>query len=180
MLLLLMRHGPAVDRNLFEGPDAARPLTPEGRQKTRLACRGLLAQLGRLDRLAASPAVRTLQTATILRAELARVPAAPADKITTLRRRPVALTLETWPELLATDLGPLCERLSAAQGRTVVCVGHEPMLSQLVARLLCGSVDCLEIRLKKCGVLALEIDWDTGGAALLWHLAPAQLRRLAS
>ncbi len=179
MLLLLMRHGPAVDRNLFEGPDAARPLTPEGRQKTRLACRGLLAQLGRLDRLAASPAVRTLKTATILRAELARVPAAPADKITTLRR-PVALTLETWPELMAADLGPLCERLREVRDGTVVCVGHEPLLSQLAARLLCGSEDCLEIRLKKCGVVALEIDWESGGGALLWHLAPAQLRRLAS
>ena len=69
MELLIVRHGPAGDRAAWANAgrrDAQRPLTPDGRRRTKLAAEGLRAVYGRTELVASSPWTRALQTAAIV------------------------------------------------------------------------------------------------------------------
>ena len=66
MILYLVRHGIAIDRaDPKSPPEAERPLTAKGVQKTRLAALGLRALGAKPDVLITSPYVRAAQTAEI-------------------------------------------------------------------------------------------------------------------
>src|SRR5271156_6739873 len=66
MILYIVRHGIAVDRNDPKSPsEAERPLTAKGVQKTRSAALGLRALGAKPDVLMTSPYVRAAQTAEI-------------------------------------------------------------------------------------------------------------------
>ena len=66
MQLFVIRHAIAADPSP-ERPDAARPLTAEGREKFVQAVRGARRLGWRFDRLYHSPLVRAVQTAELLR-----------------------------------------------------------------------------------------------------------------
>src|ERR1700684_1684775 len=71
MILYLVRHGIAVDRTDPKcPPEAERPLTARGVQKTRSAALGLRALGVKPDVLITSPYVRAVQTAGIFGAAL--------------------------------------------------------------------------------------------------------------
>jgi phosphohistidine phosphatase len=159
MQVLVMRHGPALDRAGWEENDAARPLSADGIDKTRLAARGLKHLGIRPQVLAASPLVRAIQTAQIVEAEL-------------------GAPLEVWPELAAlveedADLEPIVARATAQASTCVLLVGHEPGCSRLLSLLLCGDAEALAFNWKKAGVACLE------DGALLWFATPKMLRGLA-
>ena len=66
MELLVFRHGPAGDKKEWMAAgrdDSLRPLTKDGRDKTRKAAAGLSRLLDGLDVIAASPLKRAAQTA---------------------------------------------------------------------------------------------------------------------
>src|SRR5208283_4799726 len=66
MILYIVRHGIAVDRaDPKSPPEAERPLTAKGVQKTRSAALGLRALKVKPDVLITSPFVRAAQTAEI-------------------------------------------------------------------------------------------------------------------
>src|SRR6202047_4631988 len=76
MILYLVRHGIAVDRaDPKSPPEAERPLTAKGVQKTRLAALGLRALGAKPDVLITSPYVRAAQTAEIFAEALGFPPA---------------------------------------------------------------------------------------------------------
>lgn len=141
--LLLVRHGPAADRESWPGEDAARPLTEEGREKTAGVVRGLKALGVRLDLLLHSPWTRAVETAALM---------AP------LRSGPVVLATE----LVVPPTRAVVEALLAqAEGQdTVALVGHEPHLSALLGALL----------LKRG---AVPVVWKKGGVAWVQAEAPA-------
>ncbi len=69
MRLLVIRHGPAGDRDEFAKTgkdDSERPLTTDGKAKMRRAARGLRALVPHIDVLASSSHVRAHQTARIV------------------------------------------------------------------------------------------------------------------
>jgi phosphohistidine phosphatase len=164
MMLYVIRHGIA-EEVAPDGSDRARRLTPSGRRKMRAAAAGLRALGMELDALLTSPFPRAAETAALVSEALGGGAAphelaalepgvAPAD---TLR----ALTAFTRSERVA-------------------IVGHEPGLSALIAMLLTGSPEGMQVVMKKGGVAALEVR-DPGrraGATLRWLLTPKQLRRL--
>ena len=69
MKLLVIRHGPAGDREAWatEGrDDRLRPLTPDGKKEMRQVAKGLRTLIPGIDLIATSPLVRAAQTAEIV------------------------------------------------------------------------------------------------------------------
>ncbi len=143
-MIHLLRHGDA-EPDQGEG-DAARRLTPKGEAQARAAGQAM-ARLGiRVDSCLASPRVRAWRTA-----ELA------------------CESLGIEPELCAPIGTGRYDTLDLASGHgNVLIVGHEPVLSQEIARLTGANV-----RLKKGGLATLEPN--------LLHtlLRPAELSAIA-
>ena len=151
--LLLLRHGIAE----LGSPDALRPLSPAGRQRTKAVVAALVQRQLRCDRLLSSPLRRAWQTAELAVAgglapaiELAE-PLAPGGE---------ALV---WLHALAAR-----EELA---GQRLALVGHEPDLSTLATRLLGAQPGVLQ--LKKAGMALLQ--WQPQGGARLLLLATPKL-----
>ena len=124
MDLVLWRHAEAYDAG-EQGDDLARALTPRGEKQAARMAAWLDRQLPEGVRVLASPARRTEQTAMALdrryklRAELA--PGAAAADV---------LELVGWPDGKS----------------TVLLVGHQPTLGQVIARLLGLPSDACSVR----------------------------------
>ncbi len=175
MRLLLVRHGPAVDRRAWGAQgkdDRKRPLTEEGVERTRKAATGLARLVDAPDVVASSPYVRAIETARIVAEALgegggdedgAREP-----------ERVEALAHDADPR----DLLPWLEKRSGAS--LVVAVGHEPQLGRLATWLLSGAARPF-LGLRKAGACLLDLGDDPkpGTARLLWLVEPSQLRRVA-
>ena len=168
MLLLVVRHAIAEDRQLFartRRKDALRPLTPYGRAQMRRATKGLRRVLPAIDIVGTSPLTRTVQTAEILSAayggpEVVRVAA--------LDHRPDPAGFVRWLR-------------SCRDAEVVGIVGHEMHLASLVSWLLSGKLGSF-VPLKKGGACLLLFNGAVGAgkATLVWSLPPAQLRALGA
>lgn len=164
--LFVFRHGPAGDRDATRWPDdALRPLTPEGRQRTAAAVRGIRAAFAPGPALIlASPLARARQTAELARKGL-RLPAQALEICEALM--PGAAVRDLLAAIAACGKGP------------VMIVGHEPDLSRFVAHLLCGQPGGVALELKKAGLCVLDVQpKPVPQATLLSLLRPAQLRAL--
>lgn len=141
-----LRHGPAAD-------EEPRPLTPEGREKTERAARGIARLDLGIDAVLSSPLPRALETAEIL----ARVLGLPKPRTS---------------DLLLPDAD--AERLLPSLRAAVpALVGHEPSLSRAVSRLIGGGA----VSLKKAGMAFVETTSASRGTLRLL-LPPAVLRAL--
>ncbi len=161
MKLLLVRHAAAVPRGTPGVADDDRPLTPDGRKKFEVAAKGLARIADRPDVLLTSPLPRAKATAEI---------AARAFRRIEPRTEP-ALAHDSVEEIIAA-----LQKVSSAN--TVAMVGHEPVLSAVLARLLEAS-DAARLAFKKGG--AALVDLPNGPKApgrLLWFLKPRILRAL--
>ncbi|MEB3235812.1 MAG: phosphohistidine phosphatase SixA [Cyanobacteriota bacterium] len=156
MQLLLLRHGIAEDGH----PDASRPLSPAGRQRTQAVLQRLVRLDLQCDPIVSSPLLRARQTAELaVAAGLApalqlAAPLAPGGNA-----RPWLL------QALATGLGAGSQRLGL--------VGHEPDLSLLAAGLIGAPAGSLQ--LKKAGVIVLLWDPAAAVARLQWLASPRLL-----
>lgn len=166
MNLSFLRHGLAADAQAAGlEADRARPLTDEGRDKTRRVADGLR-RLGLVfDCILTSPLVRARETAEI-----------------------VATVLGTKKALHVTDhlvpgatLHALVDELNRhhAGCAEILLVGHEPDLSRHIAVLTSGR-PAVQIEMKKAGLCRLEIEDLRAGrcATLQWLLPPKLLVRL--
>lgn len=162
MTLYLLRHGIAEDPDPG-GTDRDRRLTPRGRLRMRRAARGLRVLVRRLDALYTSPYPRAAETAALVAAAMGHGLAV---------RELDALVPGTSPM-------DVVRALRALRGDRVMLVGHEPTLSKTAALLLTGSVDGLQIDLKKGGCIAVTLRAATPRSAVLeWTATPRALRRL--
>lgn len=163
MELLIVRHGPAVERGTAGYADEERPLTDEGEKKFGKAARGLARILPKPNVLLTSPLPRAHRTAE--------------------------LAAEAWGGASITVAPPLAggaiEELDALlqAHRDAGCIalfGHEPDVSELLARLL-GTRHDDRLAFKKGGAALVELEGGRldGGGTLLWFLPPRVLRELA-
>ncbi len=161
MQLIVIRHAIAVPRGTPGMPDEDRPLTPEGEQKFREAARGLAALVDRPDALLTSPWRRAKQTAAIAAAAWGKIE-----------------PLET-PALASGSFDEQAEVLDGyPRDATVAVVGHEPWVSELLARLL-GTRHDERLEFKKGGAALVEVPGRlAGGGRLVWYLPPKVLRKL--
>ena len=116
--LILLRH--AKSDWSGDEPDVARPLAKRGRRQAPEAGRWLAAHFHRLDLALVSPAERARETWTLVESELPHPPRTRLDD--RLYAAPAGTLLEVLREV-PEDLG------------TVVLVGHNPGLQDLLERL---------------------------------------------
>lgn len=162
MKACLFRHGPAVERGTPGVEEDERPLTSEGRKRTRRAARGIAKlELG-IDLIVSSPLPRALETATIL-ADVLGLPEPEIDE-------------RLHDERGGKDVVEVLKSLDAA---CPVLVGHEPSLSQALSLLVAGAAGS-EFAVRKAGFAVLELV-QAGAkprARLVQLLAPSVLRAL--
>lgn len=160
MILLLVRHALAADRDDAEYPDdTLRPLVGRGKRAQRRVSRWLVERGYEPTAVLSSPWRRAWQTAGIL-----------------AREAGLAKEARTSCPALATD--PRLDALAEAVGtrgneEVVALVGHEPWIGELASLLLTGSPTRLAIDFPKSGVVGIEITTIGAGAGrLLFFHAP--------
>ncbi len=153
MRLILFRHGPAVEREAWQGPDHLRPLTDEGRKRTRQVVKAAK-RLLKTDRLLTSPWVRARETTAILADVLGLDP----DEV----------------DWLAGGIASADERIRELPHQDAILVGHEPDLGELAGLLKGGR----PVPLKKAGFAILEGDPVPQGMTLVTLLSPKVLLTL--
>lgn len=142
-MIYLLRHGDAEDG---DGDDAARRLTAKGARQADAAGQALAALSAGIDVCLTSPKVRAVESAQHA-------------------CRALEIEAETAPELR----GGAFDALDLAAGRgNALLVGHEPDLSNEVARLTGAS-----IKLRKGGLAILD------GGTLVALLRPRDLASIA-
>jgi Phosphohistidine phosphatase SixA len=153
MLLLLIRHAHAGDRDAERWPDDRdRPLTDKGRKTQRKVSRWLGQHDLTPTNVLTSPWVRAAETAQILADELA-LPQPPIP-CTALARAP--------------DLSRLADDIGEPSSNAIVAlVGHSPWMEELAALLLVGSTASLKLDFPKSGVLGLDLESVEAGAGEL-------------
>ena len=136
IILYLVRHAHAVDAT----EDAARPLSPKGREQVRTLAK-FLRKSGAFqpEEVWHSPLVRSHETAALLARQL---------KLNVPLVLQPGLEPEDQPEGVA-------RRLRSAT-RSVAVVGHEPHLSALASLLVRGRAAPPAFVMKKCTALTLE------------------------
>ncbi|MBL8918363.1 MAG: phosphohistidine phosphatase SixA [Myxococcaceae bacterium] len=150
MELFLIRHAIAEDGD----DDDARALTKKGGRRFD-AMVALLEALGvRFDRVLHSPKLRAVQT---------------AERLHTLVDGPFEVT----NHLVG---APSKALLEACVGERVALVGHEPMLSALLAWLVTGAAGGGSFELKKGAVACLEGEPRPGGMTVRWLIPPKVAR----
>jgi phosphohistidine phosphatase len=161
MQLIIIRHAIAVPRGTPGIPDGERPLTAEGESKFREAARGLARLVDRPDLLFTSPWLRAKQTAAIAAAAWGRLEPKEEPAFAGGSFDEQAAVLDACP-----------------RNATVAVVGHEPHVSELLARLL-GSPHDDRLAFKKGGVALVDVPGRLGdGGELTCFLPPKVLRKL--
>lgn len=160
--LYLVRHGIAEDREIFKTTglsDHLRPLTPLGQKKMMKISKWLSVMIPEsLDFVIESPLLRSKQTLDILLEDLTAK----------CRLEFSLLDPSQAPELLV-------EKILTMKGSQILCVGHEPHLSELLALFL-GFDPNLQspFKFKKGGVACLSFKSyeDSLKVTLEWLVAP--------
>lgn len=166
MELYLLRHGIAVERGTAGyHQDSQRPLTAKGRRRMERISRGMKKSGLSFDLVLSSPFVRARQTAEIV---------ARAFKATRRLKFSEHLAPDGEPEDLLHDLTRLYQR-----PKSVLLVGHEPYLSNLMTTLLAGK-PIFNVNFKKGGLCLLTVGSLRLGscATLEWLLTPKQIAAL--
>jgi phosphohistidine phosphatase len=168
MKLYLLRHALALEpgtRGITR--DADRPLAPEGERKTRRTAEAMQALELSFDLILSSPFLRARQTAEII-----------ANAFNAKKLLEFSATLApggSFRKLIA------CLNHDQPPRISVLLVGHEPYLSDLIALLVFGQEQS-GVVMKKGGLCGLAIEGTLKPArcaALEWLLTPRQLRLIA-
>lgn len=153
--LYLLRHAHAGNAATWTGDEAARPLSARGKDQAHrlgklLAARGVVP-----DTIVSSPKVRARQTANIV-ADALGVGVANDDRLAEMF-----------------DLDALAGLMAGVGGTSLMVVGHDPDLSDLLATLL-GAAE-LPMRKGACARVDLAMPLGPGCGILRWLVPPELL-----
>jgi phosphohistidine phosphatase len=164
MDVYIMRHGIAEEAGA-SGLDRDRELTAEGRERSSQAGKALRKLGVKLDLVLSSPYPRAWETARLV-----------AEEVTGgkhLQKCEALASGQSRSDALA-EL-----RKCAKAHSSILAVGHEPDLSQMISLLLSGSPR-LGIHMRKGAVCKLSFGaFDLGAATLEWLLTSRQLEHIA-
>jgi phosphohistidine phosphatase len=161
MELLIVRHASAVERGTAGYEDDDRPLTEDGEAKFAQAARGLARIVPAPNAMLTSPLVRAHRTAEIAAAAWGGLP------------------LTVTPVLAGGSFAELAALLATYREQAVVALfGHEPDVSELLARLL-GTSQAGRLEFKKGGAALVGMPGRLeAGGRLIWFLPPRLLRMM--
>uniref|UniRef100_A0A832H1N8 Phosphohistidine phosphatase SixA n=1 Tax=Oscillatoriales cyanobacterium SpSt-402 TaxID=2282168 RepID=A0A832H1N8_9CYAN len=158
MELYLIRHGLAGESGSYPNDDE-RPLTEEGKKKTRQVAKRLVSLGLQFDLILTSPLVRAHQTATILMDVGLGAQLENANYLADGNIDRWLAWLKSW---------------EVGKHRQLALVGHEPSLSQWAEQLVWGEAKGA-IEFKKSGVLGLVLPTHgspIGRSTLFWLTPP--------
>ncbi len=163
MIIYLVRHAVAMEREDWDGSDEARPLTEEGTERMKEAARGLLKMGLKADRVFSSPLKRARQTADILVKELGMAKIELIDSLAPGNAPPYVLK----------------ELDSLKADGDVMLAGHEPDMGHLAAFFLGAG---RQIPFKKGAIMAIEFEGrpGQGKGKFLWYMPTKIMRHLSS
>lgn len=155
MLIWLVRHAVAVEREEFDGPDEARPLTDKGRRQFRAFVKWLESATAAPGAIVTSPLVRAVQTAEILRKGMG------------LKKKDV---LENAALAPGADPHGLLGVAKAAGFDSMALVGHEPDWSAALSAFVGGGAFDFD----KGSIAAVEFTGEPapGAGRLCWFAGP--------
>jgi len=162
MNIYLLRHATAKKRNLLKYPNDDRPLTAQGAIKMRKIAKGISRICPKTDLIISSPLKRSRQTAKIL---LGAVDGGKRVKI----------SRDLLPGSAVSKKISLIRKYKS--NKNIFLVGHEPDLSQLLAKLL--GVNSVPFEFKK-GAVALTMLGNGKKCILIDFLSPKVLIRLGA
>lgn len=166
MDLYILRHGRAGTRGPEYPDDSKRPLTQDGRARIGAIAKAMETLGVHYDRALTSPFTRALETAEIV-----------------TRAHGTSRSLVEVDEL-GQGRGPegalRAIRRDHAEHESLLVVGHEPDLGELVSRLATGANDGLRITLKKGGLVKLVLPSlaPRARATIEWVLTPRHMMRM--
>ncbi|HZP35700.1 MAG TPA: methyltransferase [Methylomirabilota bacterium] len=164
MRLVVMRHADAGDPDPARWPDdRERPLTEQGRREhAQVAAALRRAGLG-VDRILTSALARARETAAITARAYGGAPALEESELLGDRAEPARIVAA----------------LARVEKGSLLCVGHEPTLSRLVAVLISRDGSA-RVEMRKSGVAVIDFAGpvEAGRGVLALHLGPAELTRL--
>jgi phosphohistidine phosphatase len=155
--LYLVRHADAGNPEQWDGPDAARPLSPKGEKQSERLGR-FIAGIGfRPDAVISSPKLRASQTADIVAGKLGV---------------PVTLDERLAGGVDVSDLEAILR--DAGDPRRAVLVGHDPDFSSLL-QSLCATGN---VEMKKGALARIDVDRPAGPGRgdLRWLVPPDLLK----
>jgi phosphohistidine phosphatase len=165
MDVYLFRHAEAGKRLPARARDIERSLTAEGVEELEDVARSLARLKIRPDNIVSSPLKRSRETANIVAKALKE-----RGKV------------EVWDELKPEgSKQELFKRLSKLKPEsTVICVGHEPYLTQAINEVM-GHQGPPRILLRKCGLARLSVSAFSPKVEgeLRWLLTPRLLKRMS-
>jgi phosphohistidine phosphatase len=165
MDLYLFRHAEAGNRLPAQARDMERSLTADGKEELEDVARSLARLKIKPDHIISSPLKRTRETADIVAKSFKQ-----RGKV------------EVWDELKPEgSKQELFKRLSKLKPEsTVICVGHEPYLSQAINEVM-GHQGSPKIVLRKCGLARLSVKAFSPKVEgeLRWLLTPRLLKRMS-
>ena len=164
MDLFILRHGDAGRRSAVFKDDSKRPLTLDGKKEIEEISKGLLSLGIEFDYIFSSPLLRSKQTAEIVFNNLkCKNQLSELDEL-----KPEGSKLQLYKKLS-----------NLKQESSVLIVGHEPYLSELVGEAVSGGNS--RIDLKKAGLIRIRttafIPKIQG--ELRWLLTPKHLKRIS-
>ena len=160
MDLFVLRHGKAGPSS-DESDDRKRALTDDGRNEIRKVARWMRSKKFEFGIIATSPLTRAYDSAEIVARSLGR-----KDQ------------LAVWEELApGGDPDTICYHVAQSREDAVVLlIGHEPLLSMLISRIIAGN-DTVSLVLAKGGLAKIRnysFDKRPSGD-LQWLLTPGQM-----
>ena len=168
MRLILFRHGIAKPIS-HTHHDFDRDLSPLGKTRTQLAALGLARIIDQPQAILSSPKVRAIQTASFL-------------------SNAFDIPTETFDVLADGPAKKILQSLRNRKEDTVILVGHEPLLTDII-RLLCfpkAAIGSIQLKKAACAMIEATIRNDEianskmpAGAMLHWIIPPRVLRQLA-
>jgi phosphohistidine phosphatase SixA len=165
MRVVLMRHAEAGDADPSRWPDDRdRPLTHEGRLEHAQVAAGLRRMGVGFERILTSPLVRARETADITARAYGGTPAPEETELLGDRAEPARIVAA----------------LPGFGASSLLCVGHEPTLSRLVAVLISRDGSA-RAEMRKSGVAVIDFGGPVGPGrgVLALHLRPAEIAQLA-
>jgi phosphohistidine phosphatase len=159
MKLYFLRHGAAVEQDEWQGDDATRPLTPDGRKAMEREAKAMKDLDLEPDLIITSPLTRAKETAEIVASALRM-----QERLVEDRR--LAETVD------ANVIGQLLRSHGDAQ--VIMLVGHEPDFSRTIGQLAGGA----NVDLKKGGLARIDLaDSTSTSGELVWLIPPKALVR---
>jgi phosphohistidine phosphatase len=165
MILYILRHAIAAEKTEWRGSDAERPLTKDGIRKMKKTARGIRKLGVTINWILTSPYRRAYDTAMIVAKELKMKKNLKSSRMLAVNGDPKALVRHLGRQFYSWE--------------SVMVVGHEPYLGQLIGRLTSGHAEGGP-PLEKGGLARLSADsleYDKC-ANLEWLLTPKILKKL--